>query len=176
MASIDEQCEIILGPGNEVTDVPQNERLLALIREAPVWGTEKVLKLSQFLQGYPGTLSTGKHVALVALAMQAGPPSAQLSLFDYQSVNWWEEFFESVESGGEDKGEAEDENNNRALVAGNNPAARENVDTALLSFQIFYRRVPVNGIGLFVETFVPVGVDQAQNARHFILGVAPALS
>lgn len=170
----DGQDGIVLGPGNEVTNVPQNERLLALIQQAPVWETEKALRLSQFLQEYPGNVPLGKHVALVALAMQAGPQAVQLSLLDYAT------FDENLERGLgpvlENMFEAEDEPGNRALAAGNSPDAQDKVNITVMPFQIFYRRVPVNGIGLLVETFVPAGADQAQNVRHFILGVAPAFS
>ncbi|HLZ60294.1 MAG TPA: hypothetical protein VKR06_25380 [Ktedonosporobacter sp.] len=149
MPSIEPE-EIVLGPGNEIVSDPQNEQLLALLLQFPIWEPDQVLKLAQFYQAYPGNASLGKHVALVALATQAGPQVAQQALQDYID---WEELGEVITSGS------------------NYDAATE----ANESFRVFYRRVPVNGIGLLVETFLSTDKEKVESSRHFILGIAPAL-
>ncbi len=166
MPSNDEQGGIVLGPGNQVSNVPQNERLLALIEEAPVWETEKVLKLSQFLQAYPGNVPAGKHVALVALAMRGGQQAMEDALTDY-----WDELREILTTG--DKNE--DEAVSTAAIVADSPVVAGRMDMSRASLQLFYRRVPVNGIGLLVETFEILYENQVVKTQHFILGVAPAL-
>ena len=174
MASI-QQEGIALGPGNEVKDVPQNEPLLRLLSEkTDPLQVDQLLKLAQFYEAYPGTAPLGKHNALVGLATQAGPQVVLQAFADYGVVEEGIEWASTFDQPGDERGD-------RVSLAAGVPSTvdesntPDRADATVVSFQISIRQVSVNGIGLLVETFDSIDVNKVERARHFILGVAPAL-
>ncbi len=82
MASI-QQDGIVLGPGNEIRPVPQNDPLLQELYRTHPLQVDQLLKLARFYEVYPGVAPLGKHSALVGLATQAGPQAVRQAFTDY---------------------------------------------------------------------------------------------
>ncbi len=156
MASI-QQDGIVLGPGNEIRPVPQNDPLLQELYRTHPLQVDQLLKLARFYEVYPGVAPLGKHSALVGLATQAGPQAVRQAFTDYGFLDL-DEAWEYAVGLGHDY--ANDD-------PGDKPAA------AIVSIKISIRQMVVNGIGLLIETFVSIDENSVESVRHFILGVAP---
>ncbi len=156
------QGSIVLGPGGQLADVPENRELLRHLQEAPELTSEELLRLAEFYKAYPTNAALGNHLAQVALTKLERHRGAK-GYRTLQKIVFGEHF------------EAADVIEDSAKAIGNvftsggvtNDEGSEDFD----DFRLFVRHLAAEG--LLIETIS--GKDDGKEVNYnFIIGFSPA--
>lgn len=156
---------ILIGPGGQLPDVPENHELLSRLQEAPELTAEDLLRLAEFYKAYPTNAPLGDHLALVALTKRErhrgakGYRALQKIVFSqhYEVADVIEDSAEAI--------------GNIFTSSGGvtNDEGREDFG----DFRLFIRHLPAEG--LLVETLS--GKDDGKEVNYnFVIGFSPAPS